>query len=334
MVEEVNRIIYNTLASGENMYITGIGSLVIEQSSAKRRTRKSVEQPRKTIVFTEQQNGVSLEEEIARIGNIDAEQAHGIFEQWLAQVLDSETLVIEGVGTLRRDEFTITDSFDEVLNKQGSEQITVKTCRNEGLCIFASLCGILALCLAGYVWFEMRSGNISAPFNRNTNDYPVASVNEQPSDALATNAPNEDIINVAAATDGSVDAPTVANATETSTAAEPSHDKPAEKAVAADTNAKTSAATAQASTGKSNGKIFNSVSGRSYVVIGVYSTPENAFRAVEQAKQRMSDVNCTVYYYSSKYMVSVYNSDNREQAVAYKNRISRTFEGLWIYTKK
>ena len=340
MVKEVNKIIYNSLASGKNLYLTGIGSLVIERLGAKRQTRKFVEQPRKIIAFTEQQKGTPLEEEIARTGNIDAEKAHYIFEQWLIQVLDGDTLNIDGVGTLRHDKFTMTDAFADSLNRQGRERVAIKTRSNGVLYIFASVCCLFALCVAGYVWFENNGNNISIPFLRNTDNTSAASADKQLANTAADKTKTEDaIINTdtlaAAPIDSESDAPNTEMPDEATTATAVGTKPETELSNAAPATERSSSEVQKpAETQKPNNTIFDSVSGRSYVVLGVYSTPENAFRAVGIAQKRMSDADCTVYRYGTKYMVSIYNSDNREQAVRYMAAVSPTFKDLWVYTKK
>lgn len=73
--------------------------------------------------------------------------------------------------------------------------------------------------------------------------------------------------------------------------------------------------------------------GCSYVVLGIFSTKENAFRAAEQAESRY-DVRTRVYLYADKYLVSLYESPERAECTQYMKSASERFSDLWIYTKQ
>lgn len=71
-----------------------------------------------------------------------------------------------------------------------------------------------------------------------------------------------------------------------------------------------------------------------YVVMGIFSTEENAQRAVEQAKSRIDDVNCRVLPFKDKHMVTLFGSDKIGDCNSYANSYRDIFSDLWVYKKK
>ena len=67
MVDQVNRLAGNLLAAGGELYLPGVGSLCVRFHGAKRLSARLVEPPSREVVFTSQQRGVSLVDEIARV---------------------------------------------------------------------------------------------------------------------------------------------------------------------------------------------------------------------------------------------------------------------------
>lgn len=73
------------------------------------------------------------------------------------------------------------------------------------------------------------------------------------------------------------------------------------------------------------------VSGRTYVVLGVYSSLENARRAVRDAVYREPALNCRIYHYGSKYMVSMCAAETPEAGAAFVRAYSNRFPDMWTY---
>ncbi|MEG2240800.1 MAG: hypothetical protein RSC12_06795 [Alistipes sp.] len=74
-------------------------------------------------------------------------------------------------------------------------------------------------------------------------------------------------------------------------------------------------------------------SGRSYVVLGVFSTCENALRVVGAAREKQADLSVGVYRYGAKYMVSVFESDDAAACQQFI-RDDTSFSDLWVYKAK
>ena len=71
-----------------------------------------------------------------------------------------------------------------------------------------------------------------------------------------------------------------------------------------------------------------------YVVMGVFSTEANADRAIEQVRTKASEAKCEVLPFGSKFMVTMYGSDSREDCNTFARSYRDQFPDLWIYNKK
>lgn len=71
MQDEVNKIVFNALADGREIWFPGVGSLVPEFRSAWRASARQLERPSRRIAFLlSEQRGVSVIDLIARAGGL------------------------------------------------------------------------------------------------------------------------------------------------------------------------------------------------------------------------------------------------------------------------
>ncbi len=74
------------------------------------------------------------------------------------------------------------------------------------------------------------------------------------------------------------------------------------------------------------------VSGRHYVVAGVYSVPANADRAAAEITRENPELRCGIYRFGSKLMVTPFVSDDIAACNRFKAEYRDRFQGLWNYT--
>lgn len=76
-------------------------------------------------------------------------------------------------------------------------------------------------------------------------------------------------------------------------------------------------------------------SGVSYVVVGVFSTEENARKYIEQMARRNPEIVCRVYaFQGSKFMVSGFESTDGAEASAFIRDHRAALPDLWVYKRK
>jgi hypothetical protein len=71
-----------------------------------------------------------------------------------------------------------------------------------------------------------------------------------------------------------------------------------------------------------------------YVVMGIFSTQENADRAVEQVKKKIEDPQCKILPFKDKFMVTIYGSDTAGDCNAYAKSYHDIYPDLWVYARK
>lgn len=71
-----------------------------------------------------------------------------------------------------------------------------------------------------------------------------------------------------------------------------------------------------------------------WLVVGSYSTTENAERAIADIEKRMPSMQCDYFKLGTMYAVAVYGSVNITECQEFKKRYSKEFAQSWIYTPK
>lgn len=348
MVDEVNHLVGNLLAGGDGVYLPGAGSLFVERRGARRLSKRSIQPPCRVVSFSSQPRGESLVDALARTVQCDAAEAQDIYDRWFARTCEGDVLTIEGVGVLKFKNFTPDPAFDRLLNPQGHEPVRIKTVRKFD---WAMWVGIAAILIAG--------GFGGAEFLR-TNAYdtpepgaateiaektPAAGA-EIPADTLAAGL---DGTGAAAAGDAHAGGTTAAGATSATTAAQAvdgTHARtdaavPASRPDAKGADAEPSAVRPARPSVEPVETIRGTaaeparlVSGHRYVVLGVYSTPENAARAAADAEAKEASVRCGIYRFGEKFMVSPFEAPDAEACTLFIRNYSGRFPGLWTYTAR
>lgn len=154
MVNEVNKIVYNTLISEQAVTLPGVGTLLVKRVAASMQSKDVVAAPVFTVEFSSHVEAVSVVDVIAREGGVDTARAEDIYTRWLDKVRSGSVLTIEGVGVLRNKNFELDKEFFAQLNPS-QNSVKIKQ-RKSGAAIAAALVstfiGVAVLC-GGVAWF-------------------------------------------------------------------------------------------------------------------------------------------------------------------------------------
>ena len=71
-----------------------------------------------------------------------------------------------------------------------------------------------------------------------------------------------------------------------------------------------------------------------YVVMGVFSTEQNAARAVAQLRSKIKEATGEVLPYGDKYMVTAFGSNSRSECNLFIGAYGDMYPDLWVYNKK
>ena len=252
MIEEVNKIIYNMLISGRGVFLPEIGSLYIERQAARKLADGRLLSPRNVVVFTPQQQAPSLVDEIVAIAKCGVEQAQDIYERWKAKTYQDGVLTVGGVGVMRSGGFSTDKGFHSVINPQGVKTLVVRK-KSSNTWLYA-VSGVAVIVALAILIFLVWG------------------------DKIAGN------VSVVKSADTEQVAPAVAESAATSEqTVQPAEAETQNVATQQVQTAETEATQPIVSPGKEYAY---------YVVMGIFSTPENAERAVQQAQSKIKDVEC------------------------------------------
>ncbi len=304
MVEQVNRLIGNLLAAGGEVYLPEVGSLSSERRPATRISKREVIPPHRTVTYTSQPRGASLVDEIARVirnatPEVDAEaQAKDVYRRWLSRVVEEDVMTLDGIGVLRNKNFTVDEAFDLRLNPQGHAPVRIPQRGGFDWVMGIGIVAAVAVCgFVGYWWFTQNSTikpTQSAPVEvaETPVTAPEAAQEETPAiDTLAT-----------------VSEPTTEVAPEVTPKPEV---RPEPAQPAADPTVP-----------------VRMERGRCYVVLGVFSTTNNAKRALRNAKEKVG-FDCRIYNYGSKFIVSPFEDDSSAACDRFINENAKRQPDMW-----
>lgn len=333
MTEQVARLVGNLLAGGRAVFLPGIGSLHVERQAARRIDRRHVLPPCRTVQFSSQELGTSLVDEIARVLKVNgvqpedpAPEARQVYDRWIAQVREEQTLTVAGVGVLRFKDFKLDPEFDRRLNPQGHEPVRVQAPRRFDAVLWFGIAAIV--CVVGataWWWFGLKQSGDAAMVARvaeRAASQRQITVERTPEGAAAAIAADTaDTANAVADTAALSSGTAVTSGqTEVRTPSDP-----ASGAVRESDPVKPS--------GNDSGPAILS-SGRHYVVMGVFSSMENAERAVRDAAAKDVAMNCGIYRFGAKFMVSPFESEDPEACRLFIRAHAERFPSMWTYTAR
>lgn len=321
MEEQIGRLVGNLLAGGSEVFMPGVGSLYVERQGAKRLDKRSVLPPCRVVLFTSLQRGVSLVDEIARVmreNGVEPENpesgAQAVYDRWIARVHKVNLLTVEGVGELRFKNFMLEEAFDRRLNPQGHEPVRIPVRRRFDWAMWVGVAAILIAVVYGGREFLMLYPDTPKA------EVAVGGAAEPVPDSLTVSRP---------------DALAGAPAVEQPEAADSQAGNAVSGTAAAETAAEPVAVPAlSAEEQKAQETPMQLLSGRHYVVLGVFSTVENAARAIRETAAKEPGFRCRIYYFGEKFMVSPFSSDDTEVCTQFIRAQSENFPGMWTYTAR
>lgn len=320
MVAEVNRLIANLFAAGESIAFPQVGTLLPTKRPARRLSKKQLIPPTREIDFASDLQGATLAERLAAAAHCSLEQAEEIYGRWLAQTYREEVLTLEGIGVLQHKHFKIDPAFDARLNPQGRKPIAVRV-RRRGfdLTMLIGVVAILAAVTIGIYGYKELKGTVKMPWQK---EQVVAQqgVTANSSETTATTLPVESMENT--------DAPA-----QPATSNEEVADEPKQPEMKVETAPSATAAvrkTAPTQTTSATNEVEIMRSGQSYVVLGVFSTVENAQRAANEAFVKHA-MRCSIYRFGQKWMVSPFTSADPDAATQFRRTHLETHPDLWVY---
>ena len=298
MIEEVNKIIYNMLISGRGVFLPDVGTLFIERRGARKISADRLLSPRNAVSFSSREQAPSLVTEIATIAG--------------------STLKIGGVGVLNDKSFSAEAGFNTAINPDGVKTLVIRRRSNAWLYAVCAVCVLVAVGVGVYMQWgtSLLSGMSVVKSNAPTDRIADAALPSADNDIADATMQGDSLINDAGADTGAQNAQSAQNAESVAPQTAP----PAVEAEAEPTPAPV--------TSVSEGKYAY------YVVMGVFSTEQNANRALEQVKRHIEDLNGAILPFKGKFITAIFGSDKRDDCASFARSYRDIYPDLWIYNVK
>lgn len=302
--DSITQLLFNALAQRQTVVLPGIGSLRFKRIAAKLEG-STLTPPRNMFRYSSREEGRSLLDMLISAAGCTREEGEEAYRRWLRRIKQGHSIVIEGVGRIEEDFFKPSDELEQLLNPVASALITIKR-RRSWRGVWITLAAVAVIGVAGAAWWYVQMQPTSTP----------AVV------AQKVEKPKTEVVEIAEKVD-SVVAEQVATEVVPEVAPEVA---PVQK--------ESAPASAPASASVST-EVGEMTSGMSYVVMGVFSTEENARKYVTQLAKRAPEIGCRIYrFQGAKFMVSGFESADGAAATTFIREHRTQFPDLWAYKRK
>lgn len=251
--------------------------------------------PRNMFIFSNREEGRSLLDMLITKAGCKPNEGEEAYRRWLHRVKQTHSVVIEGVGRIEGDFFKPSEELERLLNPVTAAPITLRR-RCSLRGLWFGLAAVAVVGVAGAAWWYF-------------NMQPTSTLVVEPKEVESQKIVDELRDSVVADEVVAIITP-VAEQT-----------MPVPKEVATVT-----------AVSNEVGKISP---GTRYVVMGVFSTEENARKYIEQLSKRAPEISCRIYrFQGKKFMVSGFESVDGAEATAFIREHRAQFSDLWVYKRK
>lgn len=312
MVRQVNNIIFNLIVSGRGVWLPDIAALrIVRRPASRGSSSHTIIPPRLTVDFTSQREGISLVDEIARVASIDETAARDIYDRWIDKTLRDGVLTIEGVGVLRGKSFVTDESLAVLLNADSREMVKVVG-RRGARCMVVMVAALLLGCAiaASTMIYFLTYGDMSATLSDGETVAEISHVDELPAAE-------------------SVDAESVAGGEYAVEVVEDNIGEMIDDSAVAEVVVQESstAESIQTTTAKADDIRYR-------VIIGSYSTRDNAERAVADAQRRTSELHFEIRPLGRLFAVVAFGAPTREECETFMRAHRKEFPQAWVNPPK
>lgn len=296
MVNEVNKLIYNSLLRYSALHLPEVGTLYIKRSVSTVSGR-DIQAPTATVEFSSNGEARSLVDVIAVECSVDVAEAEEIYARWHNRVCDGSVVVIEGVGTLRNRSFIVDSTLFDRLNKYNIADVKLPR-KGSAIKIFsiaASLLVIIAVAIFIYIKFSVQIVPSATP------------VLVQNSGVVVEEEPIMEVVEIVPAEEV-VDDITDENDDEVAVGLEV-----AEKVVVA--------------------SVVEPEIGY-MVVVGSFETMKNAERYCTTVERKASEVKCRIRTLGRLYAVIAFVAEDKSDCQEFITNHIELFPQAWIHTPR
>ena len=153
MKQQIDQLIANTLLTRGEVWLPGIGSLILRRRAAVRLSASRLQQPYRELRFTSEQRGGSVVALIAATAAVNEARAEAIYAQWVAQSRKEGGVTITSLCRIEQGNVIVDQDFEIMANPKGRGVVKINPRTNYMLYAFVALTLLFAVGVAGYTLY-------------------------------------------------------------------------------------------------------------------------------------------------------------------------------------
>ena len=277
MVNEVNKLIYNTIIKRYSINLPDIGTICVVRYPAEISSKRELTAPRYNVELSTNKAAISIVDIIASEASVEANRATEIYSRWLEKSRQNNQFVIDRVGTIRDKRIDADKELITALNTYNKSYTMSRRNNRKPVWILLSL--VVAVLIYIGAWKMLNSNS------------------------------NNDVI-------------------DTIEEVRPNIETTLEKSKEVDAIEDVTPIESQQLDWRKAEDI------RHWVIVGSYSTIENAERAISAIEKSAPEVQCDCFELGSMYAVAAYGDSNLDKCNEFRSSHKDLFPQSWIYTPK
>ena len=306
MVNEVNKIIHNTILDQGGVSLPGVGTIYVTRKPATKISSKSISAPRLTLALSPDNRSISIVDAIVNIAQIEITQAEDIYRRWLNKVRqDDGSISIFEVCSINNGHIVIDPLFSSKLNTSSNNEIEISyrshTYRNISI--------ILAVIAVAFVAAYYLYSNTLKETTSNEVQVEIST------DAITDNNIDEIEIILVDNQDITTDDITEEIADDEIVVEEQGSTTDMIESVTID-----------------DWRQRDDI--RHWVVVGSYSSEENVARAIADLEAKNPDIMFATFQLGSMYAVAAFGSSEYADCESFKQEHMKQFKQSWIHTPR
>ena len=300
MVNEINKLIFNSLLKYSAVHLPHVGTLYIKRLSAELNGGK-LQAPVTVVDYSSTASAISIVEIIANQASVSIEEADDIYARWHNRTCNESTVSIEGVGTLRNKSFITSTELSIALNRYNITDVS-KPKKGSAAKIIVAIS--ISLIITAITWVAYTKFDIVNRFKQDVaiefvaTDIPYDTIPEQP----VTETVVVEVLSQPVAEGEEIENLIIETVVDVA------------KEEGGDTNI-------QSETGY-------------MVVVGSFETIENAERYCELIKQKVSGVDCRIRPLGRLNAVIAFISEDKAECQEFINSYINYFPQAWIHVPR
>ena len=306
MVNEVNKLIHNTILDQVGVSLPDVGTIYVTRKPATKISSKSISAPHLTLALSPDKRSISIVDAIANIAQIEITQAEDIYRRWLNKVRqDDGSISIFEVCSINNSHIVIDPLFSGKLNLSNNNEIEI-SCRSHTYRNISIILAVIAVAFVVAYWLY-------------SNMLKETTSNEVQAEISTEAITDNNIDEIETILDDNQDVTTDGIAEET-----------ADDEIVVEEQGSTTDMIESVTI--DDWRQRDDI--RHWVVVGSYSSEENVARAITDLEAKNPEIMFDSFKLGSMYAVAAFGSSEYADCESFKQEHIKQFKQSWIHTPR